>query len=168
MFKSIKYTEMSKEMLQQLPKGAFLTVKDGDQLNTMTIGWGSIGYMWNKPVFIAMVRYSRHTFDLIEKAQDFTVSYPLNGQLKEALKFCGTKSGRDMDKIKECSLKLSPGNKVNTPIIEDCDLHFECKIIYSQPMDEQQLAKEIRDRAYPQGDYHMMYFGEILEVAVRE
>ncbi|MDF2674726.1 MAG: flavin reductase domain protein FMN-binding protein [Clostridiales bacterium] len=168
MFKSIKYTEMSKEMLQQLPKGAFLTVKDGDKLNTMTIGWGSIGYMWNKPVFIAMVRYSRHTFDLIERAQNFTVSYPLNGQLKEALKFCGTKSGRDMDKIKECNLKLSPGNRVNTPIIEDCDLHFECKIIYKHPMDEQQLTKEIRDRAYPEGDYHMMYFGEILDVSVRE
>jgi flavin reductase (DIM6/NTAB) family NADH-FMN oxidoreductase RutF len=168
MFKSIKYTEMSKDMLEQLQKGAFLTVKEGDRLNTMTIGWGSIGYMWNKPVLIVMVRYSRHTFDLIDKAQDFTVSLPLNGQLKDALTFCGTKSGREIDKIKECNLKLKPGNKVNTPVLEDCDLHLECKIVYKQPMDEQQLTKGIKDRSYSNGDYHVLYYGEIVDVYVRE
>lgn len=168
MFKSIKYNEMSKDMLEQLPKGAFLTVKSGGKLNTMTIGWGSLGYMWNKPVLMVMVRYSRHTFDLIEGAQDFTVSLPLKGQLKEALAFCGTKSGRDMDKIEECDLKLKPGNRVNSPVIEACDLHMECKIVYRQPMDEKQLALEIKDRSYAKGDYHMMYFGEILDAYIRE
>jgi flavin reductase (DIM6/NTAB) family NADH-FMN oxidoreductase RutF len=168
MFKSIKYTEMSKEMLEQLQKGAFLTVKEGDRLNTMTIGWGSIGYMWNRPILMVMVRYSRHTFDLIDKAKDFTLSLPLNGQLKDTIAFCGTKSGRDRDKIKECNLKLRPGNKVNTPILEDCDLHLECKIVYKQPMDEQQLAKEIKDRSYSKGDYHVIYYGEIVDVYVRE
>lgn len=168
MFKSIKYTELSKDMLEQLQKGAFLTVKEGERVNTMTIAWGSVGFMWNKPVFTAMVRYSRHTFDLIDKAQDFTVSFPLKGQLKNALAFCGSKSGRDVDKFKECSLKLTPGKKVSTPIIEDCDLHIECKIVYKQPMDEKQLIKEIKDRQYPKGDYHVLYFGEIVDVYVRE
>lgn len=168
MFKSIKYNELSREMLEQLPKGAFLTVKSGDRLNTMTIGWGSVGYIWNKPVLMVMVRYSRHTFDLIENAKDFTVSLPLKGQLKEALALCGTKSGRDMDKIKECSLKLKPSNRVDTPVIEDCDLHMECKIVYKHPMDEKQLINEIKERAYAKGDYHMMYFGEIVDVYVRE
>lgn len=168
MFKSIQYNEMSKEMLEQLQRGAFLTVKTEDKLNTMTIGWGSLGFIWNKPVLMVMVRYSRYTYDLMEGAQDFTVSLPLRGQLKEALSFCGTKSGRDFDKIKECNLKLKPGNKVNTPIIEDCDLHIECKIVFKQPMDEKLLAQEVKDRAYPKGDYHVMYYGEILDVYVRE
>lgn len=168
MFKNIKYNELSKEMLTQLQKGAFLTVKSGDKLNTMTIGWGSLGYIWNKPVFMVMVRYSRHTFDLIDKAEDFTVSYPLNGQLKDALAFCGTKSGRDMDKIKECNLKLKNGNKVVTPIIEDCDLFLECKIAYKQHMDEKLLSKDIKDRSYSMGDYHVLYYGEIVDAYIRE
>lgn len=168
MYKSIKYNEMSKEMLEQLPKGAFLTVKSIDSLNTMTIGWGTVGFIWGKPILMVMVRYSRHTYDLMERAEDFTVSLPLKGQLKKELAFCGSKSGRDFDKIKECSLKLKPGNKVNTPVIEDCDLHMECKIVFKQPMDEKLLAEEIKGKSYPNGDYHMVYFGEILDTYVRE
>ena len=54
------------EMLTQLPLGAFLTVKSGDRVNTMTIGWGTIGFMWGKPIMTVMVRYSRHTHQLIK------------------------------------------------------------------------------------------------------
>jgi flavin reductase (DIM6/NTAB) family NADH-FMN oxidoreductase RutF len=163
MYKEIKFTELSKEMLEQLQRGAFLTVKEGERVNTMTIAWGSLGYMWNKPIFIAMVRYSRYTYDLIDKAEDFTVSLPLSGQLREALGFCGTKSGRDIDKIKECGLTLKPGEKVNSPVIDECDLHFECKIVYKQPMDEAAPVQNIKDRCYPDGDYHVLYYGEILK-----
>lgn len=168
MFKKIKYNELSGEMLAQLQKGAFLTVKSGDRLNTMTIGWGSLGYIWNKPVFTVLVRYSRYTFELMQSAEDFTVSLPLNGQLKDALALCGKKSGRDMDKIKECNLKLKDGNSVITPVLEDCDLFFECKIVYKQPMDEKILNREIKDRSYPNDDYHVLYYGEILDAYVKE
>jgi flavin reductase (DIM6/NTAB) family NADH-FMN oxidoreductase RutF len=168
MYKEIKYNELSKELLGQLQRGAFLTSKAGDRVNTMTIAWGSLGYMWNKPVFIAMVRYSRYTFEIIDNAQDFTVGFPLKGQLKEALGVCGSKSGRDIDKFKECSLNLIPSNKVNTPLIDGCDIQLECKIVYKQPMDGEHLSEEIIMRSYPEGDYHVLYYGEILGTYIRE
>lgn len=168
MYKEIKFTEMSKELLEQLQRGAFLTVKNGDRVNTMTIAWGSLGYIWNKPIFTALVRYSRHTHDLIFDSEDFTVSFPLNGQLKEALGICGTKSGRDMDKFKECNLTLKGADTVKSPVIDECDLHIECRVVYKQEMNENNVIDEIKDKSYANGDYHVMYFGEILKAYIRE
>lgn len=130
--KQVDIAQAAKSILEQIPKGAFLTVKDGSRVNTMTIGWGTIGRMWNKPVFMVMVRYSRFTYEIIEKSSAFTVSVPLNGKFKEALAVCGSKSGRDVDKFKECGLKAVPGEKVDVPVIEGCDIHVECRILYKR------------------------------------
>lgn len=78
----IRYNQFATEALKQLEKGAFLTVKDEEEINTMTIAWGSISYIWNKPIFMVAVRYSRHTYNLIENAKEFTVSIPISGNLK--------------------------------------------------------------------------------------
>jgi flavin reductase (DIM6/NTAB) family NADH-FMN oxidoreductase RutF len=133
----------------------------------MTIAWGSLGFMWYKPVFTAMVRYSRYTYDLIEKAAYFTVSFPLNGQLKKELGICGTKSGKDMDKFGECNLTLKEGEAVKSPVIDECDLHIECKIVYKQPMDENAICQEIKDKAYENGNYHVLYYGEIVKAYIK-
>ena len=162
--KEIKYNELSKEMLDQLTKGAFLTVKDNNgNLNTMTIGWGSIGYMWKRPVFMVMVRHSRYTYKLIENTNEFTVSLPLNGQLKQELGICGTKSGRDINKFEECKLTTLKAKKVSTPVIEECDLHFECKIVYKQSMDSECIiSNDLHDIYGAEKDYHTLYYGEII------
>ena len=168
MYKKINYTDASKAAIEQIQKGAFLTVKSGEKINTMTIGWGSIGFAWGKPVFTVLVRYSRYTYELIEKAEDFTVSIPLKGQLKSELAYCGTKSGKDVDKFKECNLDLKESQNVKSPIIDNCDLHFECKIIFKQPMDENNLAQEIKDKSYSSGNLHVIYYGEILNSYIKE
>jgi len=168
MYKEIAFSDYAKELLEQLQKGAFLTVREGDRVNTMTIAWGSLGFMWAKPVFIAMVRYSRYTHELISNAEDFTISLPLKGQLKQELSTCGTKSGRDIDKIKVCNLTLKEGESVKSPVIDECDLHIECKIVYKHELDEKQLSQEVKDRAYPKGDYHVLYYGEILKMYIKE
>lgn len=164
MYKELDFCEVSQELLQQLQKGAFLTVKSGDKVNTMTIAWGSLGYMWNRPVFTAMVRYSRYTYELIKDASEFTVSFPLKEQLGKALNVCGTKSGRDIDKFEECGLTLGAGVWAETPVIDDCELHLECRIVYSQGMNAEKLDGEIRRNSYPDGNYHVFYFGEIVKV----
>jgi len=151
MYKEFDFCEVSQELLQQLQKGAFLTVKSGNKVNTMTIAWGSLGYMWNRPVFTAMVRYSRYTYELIKDASEFTVSFPLKGQLDRTLSVCGTKSGRDIDKFKECSLTLKEGVSTETPIIDDCDLHLECRIVYSQEMNAEKLDGKIKGKLIPRG-----------------
>ncbi len=144
-------------------KGAFLTVKDGDKVNTMTIGWANIGYQWKKPILTVLVRKSRYSYELIENTEEFTVSMPLNVDLKKELTICGSKSGRDIDKFKECNLVLEEGKKTTTPIIGNCDMHFECKIVYKQEMEPSLLCDEIKDGAYKNGDYHVLYYGEILD-----
>lgn len=76
---------------QRLAKGGvFLTVKNGADVNTMTIGWGGITIFWGKPVFIVPVRESRYTFNIINSAKEFTVSVPVNVNLAKELAYCGT------------------------------------------------------------------------------
>lgn len=161
--REINFQELSKDFLSQLVKGAFLTVKKEDIVNTMTIGWGNVGYIWNKPMLMVPVRYSRHTYSMIDRAKEFTVSVPVKRDLKEALAYCGTKSGRDVDKIKECDLTLHTAQQVDTPIISDCDLQIECRIVYKQAMEPGTLDQDIRDLKYPNGDFHVMYYGEIVK-----
>jgi flavin reductase (DIM6/NTAB) family NADH-FMN oxidoreductase RutF len=168
MYKEVKFTEISRELLEQLIKGAFLTVRNSDRVNTMTIAWGSLGFMWNKPAFTVMVRYSRYTYELINTAEEFTVSFPLNGQLKKELQVCGAKSGRNIDKFKECNLVLKDGEKVNTPVIDGCDLHVECKIVFKHPVTEENLAETTKQRAYSQGDYHVIFYGEIVKAYIKQ
>ncbi|QBD84671.1 flavin reductase family protein [Clostridium tetani] len=148
-------------------KGAFLTIKDDDKVNTMTIGWANIGYQWRMPIFSVMVRKSRYTYELIEKASEFTVSIPVDVNLKKELTFCGSKSGRDVDKIKECNLKLEKGKKIETPIIDNCEMHFECKILYKEAMVKENLSEDIKDKFYKDGDYHTFYYGEILDCYIK-
>lgn len=143
-------------------QGAFLTVKSDETVNTMTISWGNIGFEWNRPIFTVLVRHSRYTHELLEKATEFTVSIPLNDKLNPALNYCGSKSGRDVDKFRECNLNLEAGKSVATPIISDCELHYECKIVYKQEMDSDMLSQEIKNSSYKNGNYHTIYYGEIV------
>ena len=138
------------------------TVKSGDAINTMAIGWATLGFVRKRPILMVAVRLTRHTFGLIEKAEDFTVSVPLSDMAKE-IAFCGTKSGRDFDKFKECNLEVAEGRKVTTPLIKTPGLHFECKIVYRSAMDPARLDGEYDTRLYPEKDYHTLSFGEILE-----
>ena len=146
-------------VIKQIKEGAFLTVKAGEALNTMTIGWATIGFAWKKPIMMVMVRNTRHTYSLIEKAADFTVSVP-TGNMKKEIAFCGTKSGRDVDKFKECRLKTAASQKVGSPIIQISGIHFECRIVYKNAIDPTSLTREY-DQIYPEKDYHTLYFGEI-------
>lgn len=156
-----KNLEKNMEFLHK--KGAFLTTKVADETNTMTISWGSIGFIWGKPMFTALIRKSRHTYGLIEKAGEFTVSIPLNDNMKKELALCGTKSGRDMDKIKESNLQLEEGKTVSTPVVKGCGVHFECKVVYKQPMSPNLLDESVDKSSYESKDYHTIYFGEIVD-----
>lgn len=165
---NIDIYEHSKELMEGLKAGAFLTVKSGDTVNTMTIGWGSIGIMWRKPSFTVMVRTSRYTYELLNNTDEFTVSIPVSGKLSKELSVCGSKSGREIDKIKECGLKLKKGIKVNTPVIDGCYIYIECKIVLRQLIDDKKLSPDVNERCYKNGDYHEMYYGEIKAMYINE
>jgi len=148
------------KLASQIKKGAFLTVQAGERLNTMTIGWGLTGFIWQLPVFMVAVRDSRYTFELMEAATDFTVSLPYGDQA-QALKLCGTKSGRDLDKFAASGLKPAAAQKTLSPVLDFAGLHYECKIRFKAPMDPRLLDAQL-EYLYPAKDYHSLYFGEIV------
>jgi flavin reductase (DIM6/NTAB) family NADH-FMN oxidoreductase RutF len=160
--KAVDYMSVAEKAMARIKKGAFLTVKAGEDLNTMTIGWATLGFVWTKPIFMVAVRDSRYTFGIMERADDFTVSVPMTDMNDEVM-FCGTKSGRDYDKFKECGVEPGAAKKTFSPIIETPGIHLECKIVYKSAMDPALLDDEYDEKLYPEKDYHTLYFGEILE-----
>ena len=161
--KNVNYLSVTEEVMQQIKsKGAFLVTKSNDgEKNVMTIGWAAIGYMWRKSIMTVMVRKTRFTHYIIEKSSSFTVNIP-EENLEEALNFCGSESGRDVNKFSECKLPVVPAQKVDTPIINIPGFHYECKIVYKSEMNPYFLCKEYKEDVYADNDYHTFYFGEIV------
>ena len=161
--KRLNYEDAMALTAQRLANGgAFLNV-GGEKPNTMTIGWAALGCIWNRPVLTVLVRPQRHTYELLEGTNEFTVSVPTSGDLKAQLAFAGTRSGRDVDKFDGHGITAAPAQAVNAPIVRECGLHFECRILLRQDMTGDRMDENIRTKAYPSGDYHTMYFGEIVE-----
>lgn len=159
---NISYNMYSSEITNKLSKNGIFLVTGIEKPNVMTMGWGSIGYFWGKPIFIAPVRLSRYSHDLIEKNNEFTVNIPFSTDMGKALAFCGTKSGRDVDKFKELNLTAIPSQLIKTPVIKECDIHYECKVVYKKDMSEDGLSSAINKKSYSDNNYHTLYFGEIV------
>lgn len=129
--------------------------------NIMAIGWGTIGIVWRRPIFIVLVRPSRYTYKLVEESGEFTVNI-VPPKLKDVVQYCGSVSGREYNKFKEKQLTAIPSMKVKTPIIKECVLHFECRVVYKNDLIPSELEKSIVSLLYSKGDFHRIYFGEIL------
>ena len=148
--------------------GALLVSLDSENRpNAMTIGWGMVGVIWGKPIFAALVRPSRFTYGCIEATGDFTVCVPY-ADLAEEVLFCGTESGRGYDKFAECKFAALPSAAVKSPGIEQCGLIYECAVVHRNDVIPAELTDSIVHSCYPAGDFHRIYFGEILRVVADE
>ncbi|HCS75310.1 MAG TPA: flavin reductase [Clostridiales bacterium] len=161
--KRVPYDHYLKELTHYLTNGGVFLNTHGEKDNTMIIGWGGITYYWNKPIFLVPVRTSRYTWKAINDTGEFTVSVPLGVDLKKAIAFCGSKSGRDFDKFQESNLTPLPGKLVKAPVIRECTLHYECRVLFKQTMDPSLLDDSVKERHYRNDDFHTMFYGEILE-----
>ena len=85
------------------------------------------------PIFMIAVRKERYSHELIEKSREFVINVP-SIDLVEQTDFCGTTSGRTIDKFKETRLTAVPGSKVKTPIIKECPINIECRLLSVQPV----------------------------------
>lgn len=137
---------------------------DKGDFNAMTIAWGSMGIMWNKPMVQVVVRPTRYTFEFMERYDSFTVSaFP--AQYREALQLLGSRSGRDGDKISESGLTPVALQTVSSPGFAEAELIVECrKMFRSDMLPEQFLDKSIATH-YGDSDYHRIYFGEVLAIS---
>lgn len=131
--------------------------------NMMTISWGSLGTLWNLPIAMVVVRFSRYTLEFMEKYETFTLnSFP--EKFHEELNFLGSNSGRTIDKIHPDGLTPIASQIVKPPSFEQADLVLECKKIYWDDMNPAHfLDARIHDR-YPTRDYHRIYLGEVLGI----
>jgi flavin reductase (DIM6/NTAB) family NADH-FMN oxidoreductase RutF len=148
------------ETVARLGQGGCLLV-GGEQGNPMTIGWGTIGIMWGRPVFVVAVRPSRYTFGLIEALGEFTVNVPPD-TMKKQVALMGSESGRSVDKIAKHGLTLVKSADIKVPYIAECPLHYECRVIHKGNVINADLDREIVARSYPAGDFHRVYYGQIL------
>ena len=166
--RDVNYKIVAEKYISHLEDGGvFLMAKSAEKTNIMTIGWANIGRIWTKPIVMVAVKKSRFTFDIIDKANSFNINIPITN-MREALIFCGTKSGRDFDKFKECNLTLIPAQKVETPIVNISGYHCECKIVHKSVMNPVYLSEEYRKTYYSDEEYHILYFGEILACYINE
>jgi flavin reductase (DIM6/NTAB) family NADH-FMN oxidoreductase RutF len=161
--KEIDVFDAFQETLRRLDSPGALLVAGREKPNLMAIGWGSIGIIWGKPIFVVLVRPSRFTHGLMESWPEFTVNIP-SPDMDKTVDFCGSKSGRDVDKVAMCGLTLEPGHKIEVPSIAECPIHYECRTVHKNNVIPAELPSGITSEFYPCGDFHTVYFGEILGV----
>ena len=145
---------------------ALLTAGDADGWNTMTVSWGGIGELWGKDVAFVFVRPQRYTKEFMDSSDYFTLSF-FDESYKSALRICGAKSGRDIDKAKETGLE--PVFENGTAYLKQANLVLLCKKLYAQDMTPDCfIDKSIINDNYKANDFHTSYVGEIIKVLKKD
>jgi flavin reductase (DIM6/NTAB) family NADH-FMN oxidoreductase RutF len=130
--------------------------------NVMTIGWGLYGWFYHgHPVAVAAVRPACHTHTLLAQVPQFTLSIPTSGLADEVL-FCGTESGRDVDKFAQTGLTPVPWPDLKAPAIRECPVNLGCRIYHAEDPPHGVLTPEHREK--PLSEQHTIYYAEVLEV----
>lgn len=168
MKRKVELWDVAGQIMDAVGSGVLLTTAADGKVNTMTIGWGTLGIQWGEPIFIAFVRESRFTKELLDKNPEFTVNVPYGAFDKSVLGVCGTKSGRDTDKFRQLGLTQEPSETISVPGIREFPLTLECKVIYRQEQIPEAIAPENLSRYYPNGDIHTAYYGQVLNAYIIE
>ena len=142
-------------------KWALLTAGTEDKFNSMTISWGGIGTLWNKPVVTAYVRTTRYTHDFMDEGEYFTISFYPEDK-KDILGVFGSKSGRDIDKMHYEG--LTPKAAGESVTFDEAEVTLVCKKLFKQVLDVKNMPKEIADTMYADNDMHDMYIGEVVDI----
>lgn len=144
-----KKTYKGSAMLNPVPAVLVTSKNKEGKVNVFTIGW--IGTACTRPPMITIaIRPERLSYDYIKETGEFVVNLP-SKDLVRSVDFCGVKSGRTVDKIKELSFELGESENVSVPYLDNCPISLECRV------------KDI----LPLGS-HDLFLGEVLSVHVEE
>ena len=175
MKETIRVEDYANQITEALGRGILLNTK-ADKFNSMVIGWGHLGRIWNLPTFVVYVREGRYTKGPLDKTKEFSVSIPQGAPDAEINRICGSLSGRNIDKEKEAHLTLVEGNQIKVPGIKEYPITLECKVLYQQEQDLMLLPENLRGTFYPQDvdgthpmanrDAHTMYIGQIVDAYI--
>ncbi len=173
--KEINPFDYAGEIFKALPGGILLTSEAEDCVNAMTIGWGTLGIEWGVPIFAAYVRTSRFTYELIERTGEFTICVPYgekySKEVTKAVGLCGSKSGRDVDKLAKAGVHLVEAEIVRPPAIKELPLTLECRVVFSQEQPIKNISSKFKKFYMPNtahSEPHVAYYGEILKAYIIE
>ena len=167
MFKEISIYRIEENVVDLIGKQWMLiTAGNKDAYNTMTAAWGGFGFLWNVPVTYIFIRPQRFTFEFTENNDDFTLSF-FEKKYKNILSYCGTHSGRDIDKAKEMGLIVKETEAGNI-YFEQAKLVVECNKLYSDDLKPENFKDRLINRNYPNKDYHRMYIGKVKKCWIKD
>jgi flavin reductase (DIM6/NTAB) family NADH-FMN oxidoreductase RutF len=138
-----------------------LLVAGSEHPNPMTVSWGGLGTLWDRPVATVYVRPTRFTFSRLDAEPFFTLNF-LPERYRAALDLCGSTSGRDTDKWGATNLSRVPGMNVPVPRVAEAELALECRVLATLDIDPQRFIEPAIQDLYPRKDYHRVFLGEVL------
>ena len=119
---------VSEAIAAQRPEwiGLIVSRRSDGYVNMMPAGW-VMRTSGTPPMFATAIAHDRYTNELIRQAGEFVIAFPSEG-MGEAIWFCGSRSGRDIDKVAKVGLKLSPAKRVKTPLLANAYINLECQL----------------------------------------
>ena len=170
-YEKLQPSDLSDNVIKLIGKGWMLvTAGKKESYNTMTASWGGIGYIWERPSSFIFIRESRYTYQFLQQEESYTLSF-FSDDYKNALKICGTRSGRDTDKVKEAGLTFleTPSGLIS---FEEARMIIECKKMLVQPLDYSNLTEayktKIMEETYNDEPVkHQQFISEIINIWVK-
>ncbi len=153
--------QQDKHVFDLFSDGAIALANSGTRINSLTIAWGSLGILWNKPtcvVYIHETRYSRHIFD---EADCFSVCF-FDAAYDSQIDYFGRVSGREIDKMKESGLRVQEDN--GTPYFAEAKLVIFCRKMAESQFDLTKINETQIKKRYEKDGVHTIYYGEIVKV----
>lgn len=162
MFMPINIKSLDKNIFSLLDdEWMLITAGKKESLNTMTASWGGFGILWNNPVAFIFIRPQRYTLGFVEREDYFTLSF-FDEKFRDILSYCGSISGKDVDKLEETGLK--PINTKNGSVFfEQAKLIMECRKLYTDKIKPENFtAIETMKKNYKNKDYHHLFIAEVI------
>ena len=144
---------------------ALIVVEDSKEDNVMTISWGQSGILWSRPIISVFVRNNRYTKHMMDNSSFFSVCF-FDNKYKNELSLCGTKSKKEVDKIKACG--FTRAKEDNVLYIQEANITFIVKKIYQVDLPINSETDSTILKHYKQNEYHTQYFGEIIKILINE
>ncbi len=161
MFKKVDPRKLDQNVFSVIgDQWMLITAGTKERCNTMTASWGALGVLWGVPMATIYIRPQRYTKEFVDGQEYFTLSF-FPEQYRKALSLCGSKSGRDVDKVRECGFTVAAAD-CGAPHFEQAELVLVCRKRMAVPMDPALMPEDMKEKWYD-NDYHTMYWGEVVE-----
>jgi flavin reductase (DIM6/NTAB) family NADH-FMN oxidoreductase RutF len=98
-----------------------------DKPNFMTVAWGGIAN-GEPPMISVAMRHTRYTLRGIKQNLTFSVNVPSTNMVRE-IDYCGLTHGSQVNKVEACQFKVFYGKLGNAPLVEQCPINLECKVV---------------------------------------